>query len=324
MTFGLSGRAGRWMIAGVLIVLGVAACGEAPRQTAPPAGVNTPGAAAQRTLSQIEGLVAYDSRYDVAETVRRLSDGLRAAGGMVVATVDHAANARKLGAELRPTTVIVGGVPRAGTPLIAARQQAGVLLPQKYLVWQDEVGTVRLAYNASDYLAQLVDADAAAARVLAEGSARLAAAATGAEQPSSTGPAPTGGDYLTTLRSNADPATTLRRLQEAVAAKGLTPAAVVDHTKAAATIGTPLRPTTVLLVGNPAAGTPLIQANQSMGIDLPLRFLIWQGEDGTTRVGYPDITRLAQRHGIPSDSRPVTMVSNGAAAFASAAAGQPR
>lgn len=320
MTFGLSGRAvtrcaGLWM----LVVLGVAACGATPTQTAPPAGVNTP---APGTLAQIEGLVTYDSRYDVAETVRRLSDGLSAAGGMVVAAVDHAANARSVGAQLRPTTVVVGGAPRAGTPLMVARQQAGVLLPQKYLVWQDEAGTVRLAYNAADYLALVVDADATAARALAEGSARLAAAATGAERPSSTGPSPTGGAYLTTLSSDADPAT-LRRLQEAVAAKSLTPAAVVDHTTAAAAIGTTLRPTTVLLVGNPAAGTPLIQANQSMGVDLPLRFLIWQGEDGTTRVGYPDIARLAQRHGIPADSGLVTMVRNGAAAFASAAAGQP-
>ncbi|MGH3697392.1 MAG: DUF302 domain-containing protein [Pseudonocardiaceae bacterium] len=323
MAFGLSRRMRRWMIVNVLLVLGIAACGETPSQTAPPASVDTPGAATQRALPQIEGLVAYVSRYDVAETVRRLSDGLSAAGGVVAATVDHAANARSAGAELAPTTVIVGGVPRAGTPLIAARQQAGVLLPQKYLVWQDEAGTVRLAYNAADYLTQVVDADAAAGQLLAEGSARLAAAATGTERPSSTGPAPSGGDYLITLSSDADPATTLRRLQEAVAAKGLTPAAVVDHAKAAATIGTTLRPTTVLLVGNPAAGTPLIQANQSMGIDLPLRFLIWQGEDGTTRVSYPDITRLAQRHGIPSGSQPVTMVSNGAAAFASAAAGQP-
>ncbi len=176
--------------------------------------------------------------------------------------MDHAANARKIGAELRPTTVIVGGVPRAGTPLIAARQQAGVLLPQKYLVWQDEVGTVRLAYNAGDYLAQAVDADAAAARAVAEGSARLAAAATGAERPSSTGPALTGGDYLITLSSNADPSTTLRRLQEAVAAKGLTPAAVVDHTKAAAAIGSTLRPTTVLLVSNGAAAFATAAAGQ--------------------------------------------------------------
>lgn len=60
-----------------------------------------------------------------------------------------------------------------------------------------------------------------------------------------------------------------------------------------------------------------------MGVDLPLLFLIWQGEDGATRVGYPDIARLAQRHGISADSEPVTMVSNGAAAFASAAAAQP-
>ncbi len=240
------------MVVGVLMVLGVAACGATPTQTAPPAGVNTPGAPAPGTLAQIEGLVTYDSRYDVAETVRRLSDGLSAAGGMVVATVDHAANARSVGAQLRPTTVVVGGVPRAGTPLMVARQQAGVLLPQKYLVWQDEAGTVRLAYNAADYLALVVDADATAARAVAEGSARLAALATGAAQPSSTGPSPTGGAYLTTLSSDADPATTLRRLQEAVAAKGLTPAAVVDHTKAAAAIGTTLRPA----FASAAAGQP--------------------------------------------------------------------
>ncbi|MGH3885359.1 MAG: hypothetical protein ACRDSZ_02120 [Pseudonocardiaceae bacterium] len=69
---------------------------------------------------------------------------------------------------------------------------------RRSIVWQDEVGTVRLAYNVADYLALVVDADAATTRAVTEGSGRLAAADTGAKRPSFARLSPTGGDYLTT------------------------------------------------------------------------------------------------------------------------------
>jgi uncharacterized protein (DUF302 family) len=97
--------------------------------------------------------------------------------------------------------------------------------------------------------------------------------------------------------SRHDPRATMDRLAAAVAARGAAVAARVDHAAAAATVGLALPPTEVLIFGNPRAGTPLMQAAQTIGIDLPLRALVWRDASGATYVGYNDPSRLARRHG---------------------------
>ena len=91
---------------------------------------------------------------------------------------------------------------------------------------------------------------------------------------------------------------TLARLERAITAKGLTIAAKIDHAAAAKKAGLTLRPTTLVIAGNPAAGTPLMQTDQTMGVELPLRFLVWQGDDGRARVSYDPIRAVAARHAL--------------------------
>jgi len=91
---------------------------------------------------------------------------------------------------------------------------------------------------------------------------------------------------------------TLARLERAAVAKGLTVAAKIDHAAAAQRAGLTLRPTTLVIAGNPAAGTPLMLADQTMAVELPLRFLVWQGEDGKARVSYDPIKSIAARHKV--------------------------
>jgi uncharacterized protein (DUF302 family) len=91
---------------------------------------------------------------------------------------------------------------------------------------------------------------------------------------------------------------TLARLERAAVAKGLTIAAKIDHAAAAQRAGLTLRPTTLVIAGNPAAGTPLMLADQTMAVELPLRFLVWQGEDGKARVSYDPIKSIAARHRV--------------------------
>ena len=83
---------------------------------------------------------------------------------------------------------------------------------------------------------------------------------------------------LVTVSSAYSAAQTLDRLQTAIQAAGMTVFAVFDHTKAASQAGLELRPTTVVAFGNPAAGTMLMQVNQTMGIDLPLKILVWEDD----------------------------------------------
>src|SRR5215831_1597672 len=86
------------------------------------------------------------------------------------------------------------------------------------------------------------------------------------------------------------------RLAVAVTRRGISIMARIDQATAAAAVGMKLRPTEVF--GNPQAGTPLMQAVQTIGIDLPLKALVWQDEGGTTWLAYNDLQWLARRYGI--------------------------
>jgi uncharacterized protein (DUF302 family) len=109
-------------------------------------------------------------------------------------------------------------------------------------------------------------------------------------------------DGLTTMRSSHGPKETMDRLEAAVKAKGMTVFARIDHAAGAAEVGLPLPPTEVLIFGNARGGTPLMQSIQIIGIDLPLKALVWQDEAGTTWLSYNDPSWLAKRHGLARET----------------------
>jgi uncharacterized protein (DUF302 family) len=99
------------------------------------------------------GLITVASRFSVRETIDRLTAAITSAGLLVFARIDHAAGAAQVGMELRPTELLIFGNPRGGTPLMQDRQTAGIDLPVKALVWEDEEGKVWLTYNEAKWLA---------------------------------------------------------------------------------------------------------------------------------------------------------------------------
>ena len=103
---------------------------------------------------------------------------------------------------------------------------------------------------------------------------------------------------VTTVISASSFDSTVARLERAATSRGLNIAAKIDHAAAAKRANLSLRPTTLVIAGNPAAGTPLMQADQTMGVELPLRFLVWQGEDNRVRVSYDPIKSIAGRHAL--------------------------
>jgi uncharacterized protein (DUF302 family) len=105
-------------------------------------------------------------------------------------------------------------------------------------------------------------------------------------------------DGLVVVKSPYSAKDTMNRLEGIVKKRGLNVFARIDHAAGAAKIGKVLRPTEVLIFGNPQGGTPLMECAQSAGIDLPLKALVW--EDATSQVwlGYNDPAFLAQRHGV--------------------------
>jgi uncharacterized protein (DUF302 family) len=109
-------------------------------------------------------------------------------------------------------------------------------------------------------------------------------------------------DGLTTLPSSYGPEETMNRLETAVTAKGMTVFARIDHAAGARAIGLSLRSTEVLIFGNAKAGTPLMQSAQTIGIDLPLKALVWQDISGKTWLSFNDPAWLAQRHGLSGEA----------------------
>jgi uncharacterized protein (DUF302 family) len=105
-------------------------------------------------------------------------------------------------------------------------------------------------------------------------------------------------DGLITLPSRAGPKETMDRLAAAVRDKGMTVFARIDHAAGAVEAGLALPPTELLIFGNARGGTPLMQAAQTIGIDLPLKALVWQDGAGKTFLSYHDPLWLAQRHGL--------------------------
>ncbi len=122
---------------------------------------------------------------------------------------------------------------------------------------------------------------------------------------------------LITIPSSYGPVETMNRLEAEVKGKGLNVFAQIDHAAGATAAGLGLNPTDLLIFGNAKGGTPLMQAVQTIGIDLPLKILVWQDAGGQTWVSYNDPQWLAKRHGI--EAAAVTAVNGLAAVLASLA-----
>ncbi len=104
-----------------------------------------------------EGLITIRSKFSVGETIDRLAQVAESKGLKVFARIDHGAGAERAGFELRPTQLVIFGNPKGGTPLIQARQTAGIDLPLKALAWEDGGGDVWLTYNDARWLARRHD-----------------------------------------------------------------------------------------------------------------------------------------------------------------------
>ena len=129
-------------------------------------------------------------------------------------------------------------------------------------------------------------------------------------------------DGLFTLHSRKSVPETIDRLAELVTSKGMTVFARIDHAANARQVSMELRPTELLVFGHPRGGTPLMQARQTIGIDLPIHALAWEDASGSVRVTFNDPAWLARRHGLPEETNAaVQAMSEGIAALQKALSG---
>lgn len=120
--------------------------------------------------------------------------------------------------------------------------------------------------------------------------------------------------------SSSDVKTTTDKLQKILTDKGVTIFARIDHAAGAKSIGQTLRPMELLVFGNPKLGTALMQKSPEIGLDLPLKALVFQAENGTTYIAYTDPAFLAKRHGVADAAGTVTQMTEALKGFAAAAA----
>lgn len=99
-----------------------------------------------------EGMITLKSAHSAKETLDRFEAAAKGKGLNIFLRVDHAAGAKKIGKELRPTELLVFGNPQGGTPLMLCAQSSGIDLPLKALAWQDASGQVWLGYNDPQFL----------------------------------------------------------------------------------------------------------------------------------------------------------------------------
>jgi uncharacterized protein (DUF302 family) len=120
---------------------------------------------------------------------------------------------------------------------------------------------------------------------------------------------------LVTLSSAHSAAETVERLKALLAQKGIQLFAHIDHAAEAKKVGLRLRTTQVLIFGNPQAGTPLMQSQQTIGLDLPLRALVWEDEAGKVWLTYYPPRFLAHFHHIVDRDQTVKALDVGLAAL---------
>jgi len=105
-------------------------------------------------------------------------------------------------------------------------------------------------------------------------------------------------DGLIAVKSSASVKETMDRLEANVKQRGLNVFARIDHAAGAARVGKALRSTELLIFGNPKGGTPFMECSQTVGIDLPLKVLVWEDSDAQVWLAYNDPGYIAQRHGV--------------------------
>jgi len=126
-------------------------------------------------------------------------------------------------------------------------------------------------------------------------------------------------DGMITIKSKHSVNETVSRFQQLLEKKGMTLFATINHQKGAENTAQKLRPTTVVIFGNPKVGTPLMHCSQTIAIDLPQKALIFEDATGDVWYAYNDPSYLASRHGVSECGKVLAKIKGALANFAKAA-----
>jgi len=259
---------------------------------------------------------------NVDPVFNQLTNNITANGISIVAEINHKANAATIGEDLNNARLVLFGNPNLGTPLMQKNQLAGLDLPQKMLVYQDDNSNVLVAFNNITYLAARHDVGSVSTIAdIDQALSNLLFSVTGPPAFENVAETPTIGQGIVTVVSNNDFDTTYSNLQNALNSNdNITIMAELDHQNNAAQINMELRPTSLIVFGNPVLGTPLMQNQITTAIDLPQKFLVWEDENGQVNISFNDPQFLKERHKITGNEETLSTIANALSTIANEAA----
>lgn len=265
------------------------------------------------------------SKVSVDETYGALRTTLEANPNIsIVAEVDHQANAASVDLELNPTKIIFFGNPNLGTPLMQKNQLAGLDLPQKILVYENDEGEVYAGFNNTTYLSTRHGLAGVETLPIIQGA--LTNLSTGASQDSIVAAAESTlepGEGIITKTVNGSCNEAYGRLRAAIESNpALRIVAELDHQANAARVDLELNPTRIIIFGNPNLGTPLMQNAQTTALDLPQKILVWTDDEGVAHVSFNNPLYLAKRHGLEVDEEILNTISGALDRLSNVAVGE--
>ena len=241
----------------------------------------------------------------------------------IIAEIDYAANARAVGRVLNPTKIIFFGNPNLDTPLLQKNQLTGLDLPQKVLLFENGDALVFAMYNSVAYLdSRFQLQDSATLGQVSMVLETLTNAATNSDVKRAGNLIAEVGEGIISVESNQDFGQTYASLENAISSdENFQIFVQPDHQSNAASVGMELRPTKLIIFGNPNLETPLMQNSQTIGLDLPLKMLVWEDQDGIVKISYNDPLYLQLRHGINGNETQLQQIATILEDLSAAAAG---
>lgn len=270
------------------------------------------------------GINYTESKATVEDAYNKLKDILQQKEKIsIVAEVDHKKNAQTVALDLEAERVLFFGNPYLGTPLMQENQLVGLDLPQKILFYQDNKKVYTL-YNNVNYLKNryalteaktLPKIQKALENLLEQTGTKVLKNNTTTKVQKHEG--------IVTRKSQQDFSTTYTALKDALHQhKKINIMGELDHKANAKNAGMQLLPTKVIFFGNPALGTPLMQENPSIGLDLPQKMLVWENTKGDVYISYNQPKFLQKRHDFAKTPNNISKIEKALENFAKIAAGK--
>ena len=255
------------------------------------------------------GILGVDTQKPAAEIYGNTVKTLNAIEPIsIIAEINHTNNAKKANLDLADTRVVLFGNPKLGTPIMQQNLQAGLDLPQKFVVYQAKDHSI-IAYNSVDYLINRHGVGKAPTLEKIRGALEKMTTKISGKKPQHHPCTVKLNEGVITKESKNDVETTYNKIKSIIEKNpNLSVMAELDHQANAARVNLELPPCKVIVFGNPRLGSPMMQESQCMALDLPQKMLVYKNPEGKTMVAYNEPSFLAKRHSVKNNKEIIAKV----------------